>query len=43
MGGIAEVSIGHALTADALEWGLSATVRKYVDAIAEGNTKESNA
>ena len=40
MGGIAEVSIGHALTADALEWGLSATVRKYLDAIARGNSKE---
>ena len=40
MGGIAEVSIGHALTADALEWGLSATVRKYLDAIALGNSKE---
>ena len=37
IGGIAEVSIGHALIADALEFGLSATVRKYLDAIAEGN------
>ena len=36
IGDIDEVSIGHALTADALEFGLSATVRKYLDAIAEG-------
>ena len=36
IGGIDEVSIGHALTADALEFGLSASVRKYLDAIAEG-------
>ncbi len=36
IGGIAEVSIGHALTADALDHGLSATVRMYLDAIAEG-------
>jgi pyridoxine 5-phosphate synthase len=32
--GIAEVSIGHALIADALEFGLPATVRKYLDACA---------
>lgn len=30
---IAEVSIGHALIADALEWGLAETVRKYLRAI----------
>ena len=36
IGGIAEVSIGHALIADALEFGLSAAVRKYVAAIAAG-------
>ena len=30
MGGIAEVSIGHALIADALEWGLAPTVEKYL-------------
>ena len=36
IGDIDEVSIGHALTADALEFGLSASVRKYLDAIAEG-------
>lgn len=41
MGGIAEVSIGHALTADALEWGLSATVGRYLDAIAQGINKEN--
>lgn len=40
MGGIAEVSIGHALTADALEWGLPATVGKYLDAIAQGISKQ---
>ncbi len=28
---IAEVSIGHALIADALEWGLPETVRRYLD------------
>ena len=28
--GVAEVSIGHALIADALEWGLAATVRDYL-------------
>jgi len=31
--GVLEVSIGHALTADALELGLRATVRAYLDAI----------
>jgi pyridoxine 5-phosphate synthase len=31
---IAEVSIGHALIADALEFGLQETVRKYLDACA---------
>lgn len=30
IGGIAEVSIGHALIADALEFGLADTVRRYV-------------
>ena len=34
IGDIAEVSIGHALIADSLEFGLSAAVRKYLDAIA---------
>ena len=36
IGGIAEVSIGHALIADALEIGLAAAVRRYLDAIAAG-------
>jgi pyridoxine 5-phosphate synthase len=30
---VLEVSIGHALIADALEFGLGETVRKYLDAI----------
>ena len=34
VGGIAEVSIGHALVADALDMGLSTAVRRYLDAIA---------
>lgn len=34
---VAEVSIGHALIADALELGLAATVRQYLAAIARGN------
>jgi len=36
IGDIDEVSIGHALIADALDFGLSASVRKYLDAIAAG-------
>ena len=36
IGDIDEVSIGHALTADALEYGLAASVRMYLDAIAAG-------
>ena len=36
IGNIDEVSIGHALISDALEFGLAATVRKYLDAIAAG-------
>ncbi len=35
--GILEVSIGHALVADALEAGLAATVRAYLAAIAKAN------
>ncbi len=31
-----EVSIGHALVGDALEFGMAATVRKYIDAISRG-------
>jgi pyridoxine 5-phosphate synthase len=34
--GVAEVSIGHALIADALELGYSATVQDYLRCIAEG-------
>ena len=34
MGGIAEVSIGHALVADALDVGLATAVRQYLDALA---------
>ncbi len=34
VGGIAEVSIGHALIADALDMGLSTAVRKYLDILA---------
>jgi pyridoxine 5-phosphate synthase len=34
--GVLEVSIGHALVADALELGYAATVRAYLDAIARG-------
>jgi pyridoxine 5-phosphate synthase len=41
--GVLEVSIGHALVADALELGLGEAVRQYLDAIrrggAEGNEK----
>jgi pyridoxine 5-phosphate synthase len=36
---VAEVSIGHALIADALEMGLAATVRAYLAAIELGNTR----
>ena len=36
IGDIDEVSIGHALIADALEFGLPESVRKYLDAIAAG-------
>jgi pyridoxine 5'-phosphate synthase PdxJ len=33
---VLEVSIGHALVADAIEDGLAATVRAYLNAIAKG-------
>lgn len=36
IGGIAEVSIGHALVADALEIGLAATVARYLAICADG-------
>lgn len=35
--GVLEVSIGHALIADALEFGLDDTVKQYLHAIAQGN------
>lgn len=38
---VSEVSIGHALIADALEFGLAATVRQYLDAIERGNAAPS--
>ena len=31
VGGVDEVSIGHALIADALEFGLAGTVKRYLD------------
>jgi pyridoxine 5-phosphate synthase len=37
--GIQEVSIGHALIADALEFGMAQTVRLYLDAIAAGESR----
>jgi len=36
---LAEVSIGHALTADALEFGMAGAVRAYLDAIRRGSMK----
>ena len=42
IGDIAEVSIGHALIADSLEFGLSATVRKYLEAIAAGRDRTAS-
>jgi len=41
--GVLEVSIGHALTADALEFGMAATVRMYLAAIrgAEASLRET--
>jgi len=36
--GVAEVSIGHALISDALEFGIGQTVREYLAAIREGDT-----
>jgi len=37
--GVLEVSIGHALIADALEFGLEDTVKQYLHAIAQGNAR----
>jgi pyridoxine 5-phosphate synthase len=36
--GVLEVSIGHALIADALEYGLAETVRRYLEAIRRGTS-----
>ena len=38
---VAEVSIGHALIADAIELGLAPTVRAYLAAIARANEDEA--
>ena len=43
IGDIDEVSIGHALIADALDFGLSSTVRKYLEAIAAGRDRAASA
>lgn len=40
--GVAEVSIGHALIADALEMGYAATVQAYLACIAEGSPAHGN-
>jgi pyridoxine 5-phosphate synthase len=37
--GVLEVSIGHALIADAIEFGLAETVRRYLEAIGAGVSK----
>jgi len=37
--GVLEVSIGHALIADAIEFGLAETVRRYLEAIGAGASK----
>jgi pyridoxine 5-phosphate synthase len=39
--GVDEVSIGHALVADALEYGLADTVHRYLRAIADADSAES--
>ena len=41
--GVAEVSIGHALVADALEYGLGDTVQRYLRAIAAADQPEARA
>lgn len=38
--GLAEVSIGHALTADALEFGMAGAVRAYLEAIRRGSSRK---
>ena len=42
MGGIAEVSIGQALIADALEFGLAATVERYLEVLRVGPGSQSS-
>ncbi len=41
--GVSEVSIGHALIADALEWGYAATVKAYLSCIQAGLSRRSQA
>jgi len=41
--GVAEVSIGHALVADALEWGYAATVQSYLRCIDDAFSGEAPA
>ena len=41
MPGVDEVSIGHALVADALEFGLAETVHRYLRAIVDAEPAES--
>jgi pyridoxine 5-phosphate synthase len=36
--GVLEVSIGHALIADALEWGFAEAIRRYLEAIRRGRS-----
>ena len=38
--GVREVSIGHALISDALEFGYSSTVKAYLDCIEAANSKD---
>jgi pyridoxine 5'-phosphate synthase len=40
---LAEVSIGHAIIADSLYWGLEPTIHKYLEAIQQGEAEASNA
>ncbi len=40
---LAEVSIGHAIIADSLYWGLETTIHKYLEAIQQGEAEASNA
>jgi len=38
---VAEVSIGHALVADALEYGMADTVHRYLRAIVDAESAET--